>query len=394
MRNQKGKAKCMDRRTFLMVLGILSLLGFLLRWTGIRFRGVDYEQCLEAWFLQLKEGGSLAALADFQGDYNVFYATILYFLTLLPVEPVISIKMVSILFDYLGAGVAMKMGMAAGEAWDNSCLYGAAAYGLVLCNPVGVINSGYLAQSEGIWASLALLSFWYIWQEKPVRGMWALGAALAMKLQSIFILPLILILYFYKKKFSILHLLWVPAAIQVLCIPAILGGCPADIAFRTYGEMLGEYPFLYYYYPNIWTFFKEAPYYQFGSAAVIITFTALLLFAVLFMQSQTKHTLRDVMEYAVWTTMTCAMLLPCMHERYNYMAELLLPVCALFHRKLRIPALVLVLLSMQCNGQSYLGWEFVSHYGLAAGNLIIYFYLTWRCFQRLYQAERREAESC
>ena len=215
-----------------------------------------------------------------------------------------------------------------------------------------------------------------------------------MKLQSIFILPLILILYFYKKKFSILHLLWVPAAIQVLCIPAILGGCPADIAFRTYGEMLGEYPFLYYYYPNIWTFFKEAPYYQFGSAAVIITFTALLLFAVLFMQSQTKHTLRDVMEYAVWTTMTCAMLLPCMHERYNYMAELLLPVCALFHRKLRIPALVLVLLSMQCNGQSYLGWEFVSHYGLAAGNLIIYFYLTWRCFQRLYQAERREAESC
>ena len=49
----------------------------------------------------------------------------------------------------------MKMGMAAGEARDNSCLYGAAAYGLVLCNPVGVINSGYLAQSEGIWNSTA-----------------------------------------------------------------------------------------------------------------------------------------------------------------------------------------------------------------------------------------------
>ena len=83
-----------------------------------------------------------------------------------------------------------------------------------------------------------------------------LGFALVMKLQAVFILPIVLVLYFYKKKFSILHLLWIPVAIQVSSIPAIIGGCGFDVAYRTYFRLMGEYPFMYYYYPNIWTFFK------------------------------------------------------------------------------------------------------------------------------------------
>ncbi len=385
----------MSRRTLIIWIGILSVLGMLLRWTGIRYAGVDYENSLLTWYLQLKEGGTLAALADYQGDYNLPYATVLYFLTFVPVEPVISIKMVSILFDYLEAVLVMKMVRMASEG-EKRDLYGIIAFGLVLCNPLAVINSGYLAQSEGIWAYLALLSFWYIQQDKPVKGMWAMGCAIAMKLQSVFILPMVLILYFYKKRFSILHLLWIPIAIQALCIPAILGGCSFDIAYKLFSHMLGKYPFLYYYYPNIWTFFKEAPYYQFGKAAIIIAFTALLLFAVLFVQSGRKPAMREYLEYIVWTTMTCAMLLPCMHERYNYIAELMLPVCALFDRRLWIPAVFLNLFSLQCNGQSYLGWEKVSHYSLAAGNLTIYFYLTRRCFYGLYKSYRecRGVKSC
>lgn len=371
-------------KTFLIIIGIISVLGMALRWTGIEFVGVDYEYSLLRWYNGLKEGGSLAALADYQGDYNLPYTTILYFLTLIPVPPIISIKMVSILFDYLEAVLLMKIVMTAGEK-ERRYLNGILTYGLVLLNPLAVINSGYLAQSESIWAYFALLSFWYIWQEKPVRGMWAMGFGLAMKLQAIFLLPIVLIIYFYKKKFSILHLLWIPVAIQTLCIPAIIGGCSFDIAWKKYSAMFGFYPYLYYYYPNIWTFFKEPPYYLFGKTAIAVTFMALLMFAVLFIQSGRKHTLRNYLDYIVWTSMTCAMLLPCMHERYNYIAELMLPLCAVFDKKYRLPAVILVLLSMQCNGQSYMDWEFVSHYGLAAGNLVIYFYLTWQCFFGLYR---------
>ncbi len=386
----------MNRRTFFILIGMISILGMALRWMGIWYVGVDFENSLMMWFNQLKEVGSLAAMTNYTGDYNLPHATIFYLLTLIPVEPIISIKMVSILFDYLEAFLAMKMVMAIVSGTKKGYFYGSWAYLLVLCNPLAVINSGYLAQSESLWVYLALLSFWYVWQDKPVRGMWALGFGIAMKLQAVFILPLLLIMYFYKKKFSILHLVWIPVSIQALCIPAILGGCSFDSAFVLFKNMLGEYPFMYYYYPNIWTFFQDAPYYQFGRAAIVITFLALLMFAVLFVQSGKKHSLEAYLEYIVWTTMTCAMLLPCMHERYNYIAEILLPVCAILNRRFWLPAVGLVLISLQCNGGSYLGWNHVSHYALAAGNLVIYFYLTWNCFFGLYKGyqTRKETESC
>lgn len=383
-----------NRRTFIGLIIVLSIAGMAFRWMGIEYVGVDYQNSLLTWYLQLKDGNGLSALADYKGDYNLPYATILYFLTLIPVRPIVSIKMVSILFEYLEAALLMKMAMETVES-EQRYFYGALAYGLVLCNPLAVINSGYLAQSEGMWASLALLSFWYIWKDKPVKGMWMLGFALAIKLQAVFILPLILILYFYKKKFSILHLLWIPAAIQVLCIPAIIGGCSFDIAYKLYDHMLGKYPFMYYYYPNVWTFFQEAPYYQFGKAAIVITFASLLIFAILFVKSGKKHTMQDCLEYIVWTSMTCVMLLPCMHERYNYIAEVVLPLCAIKKPKYRLPAIVLIMLSLQCNGQSYLAWGKCSDLALATGNIIIYLWLTWDCFRGLYRcAEKQEVKAC
>ena len=48
----------MNRRTFFFVLGVISILGMVLRWTGIRFEGVDYKVCLEPWYQQLKEAVS------------------------------------------------------------------------------------------------------------------------------------------------------------------------------------------------------------------------------------------------------------------------------------------------------------------------------------------------
>lgn len=388
--------KEMNKKTFWIWIGIVSVLAMALRWMGIEYEGVDYLNSLLTWYNQLKEGGSLAALADYVGDYNLPYATVLYFLTLIPVRPIVSIKMFSIIFDYLQAGLLMKMVMTACEDEKRKNLYGVIAYALALCNPLVVVNSGYLAQSESIWSYFALLSFWYIWQEKPVRGMWAMGFGIAMKLQSVFLLPLVMIVYFYKKKFSILHLLWIPVAIQALCIPAIIGGCSFDIAYRLFSHMLGKYPFMYYFYPNIWTFFKEPDYYLFGKVAIAVMFMALLMFAVLFVQSGRKHTMKNYLDYIAWTAFACCMLLPCMHERYNYVTELVLPLCALFNKKLWLPAVVLIALSMQCNGQSYLGWGQVSHYGLAVGNLVIFFYLTWKCFYGLYNEYKagEEAEVC
>ena len=355
------------------------------------FEGVDYINSLRPWYEDLKASGSIRGLAEYNGDYNLPYVTILYFLTWIPVPPLISIKLSSILFDYLLALLVMVMAAKAAPLGKKD-LYGVIAYGLVLLNPVAVINSGYLAQCESLWAFLALYAFWLVWKGHPAWGMLFFGFSFAMKPQGVFILPILLIFYFKEKRFSILHFLWALAGIQLTCIPAIIGGCGFDVFYRFLKMMMGHYPYVYYYYPNIWTYLQEAPYYVYGKVAIASTFVVLLLFAVLFVRSRKKASLQDMLLYVTWTAMTCAMLLPCMHERYNYLSELLLCVCAIKEKKYRLPALLLSLASIQCCGQSYLGWPWVSHYALAAVNIAIYLYLTKECMVELYRAGCPEME--
>ncbi len=385
------------KKRFWVITGIISALGLALRFLGFPFESVDYQECLSAWSAQLKEIGTIRALSEYPGDYNYPYVTILWLLTFLPVPSLYSIKLVSVLFDFLEAGLLASAAMYAADAADATDAvaggkrYGAGllAYGLVFCNPLAVMNSSYLAQCESIWTALCVLSFYLlIVREKAGPGFFAFGMALAFKLQSVFILPILLIAWFYKKKFTILHMLWVPVAVELLCIPAIIGGCGWDSAISQYLHLLGEYPFLFYYYPNIWTFFREAPYYVFGTTAVMFAFVVLLLFAVLLVKSGRRLVIGDFIQYAAWTAMTCTMLLPCMHERYNYVAEMLLPVSAVYEKKLRLPALILILTSAQCIGQQFLGWTPFSYYALAASNILVYFYFSAHVFSGLYREYR------
>lgn len=383
------------QKNFRIMVIIISIIGIILRIIGFPVECIDYVECFSVWSSQLKEIGNIHALAAYPGDYNYPYVTILYLLTFLPISSLYSIKTVSVMFEFLEAGLLSSIVM---HAVTDKRHYGmgALAYALVLCNPLVIINSSYLAQCEAIWAALGLLSFYLIVvKEKPAWSMIAFGMALSMKPQAIFILPFLLIFFFYKKKFSFLHILWIPVTIEVLCIPAIIGGCGWDCAIKQYRYLLGEYPSMFYYYPNIWTWFQKAPYYVFGTMATVFTFITLLLFAVLFVKSGKKYVLQDYIQYAAWTAMTCTMLLPCMHERYNYLAEILLPVSAVFDKKLRIPAVALILISTQCVGQTFLGWQHISYYALSVGNIIVYFYFSAHCLGGLYKEYcRKEMTVC
>lgn len=371
----------LDKRKMLVGVVIATIVGILLRWMGISFEGVDYRMSLYPWYQGLAENGTLKGLAEYNGDYNIPYVTLLYYLTKIPLEPLVSIKLSSIFFDMMESFLVFVI--VRDIVGEEKNQYGFLAYTLMFCNPVAIVNSGYLAQCESVWVALALLSFWCLWKNHPVWGMLAFGAAFAMKPQGIFILPIIILLYYKQRNFSLVHFVWFPIAIQALCIPAILGGCTFDIFIKNLKMMMGHYPYVYYYYPNIWTYIQNAPYYVFGKVGIFSAFAVLLVFMLLFAQSKKSGKLEDYFEYIIFTTMTCVMILPCMHERYNYMAELLLPVCAIWRKKYRIPALVLVICSMLCNGQSYMGWPWVSHELLAACNIVVYIYMAAECVKGL-----------
>lgn len=368
----------------LAAVGLISLAGFLLRMTGIQYVGVDYEKSVLTWYNQLKELGSISALADFDGLYTVFYFEILYFLTRIPVPPIVGVKLVSIFFDYMTVyAIAALTYHAApeGKKWNYSIW----VYGLLLCCPITVINSGYLGQCESLWAGLGMLAFYLLVREHPVLGMICFGFAFASKPQGVFLLPIILVYWYYKRNFSGFHFLWIPVGVQLSCIPAFIGGASWDVFLRYFKMMMGQYPFVYYFYPNFWTFLKESPYYVFKNVAIFSAVAVLAVFAVLFVY-QKYHSVYDCLEGTAFTAMTCVMVLPSMHERYNYLAEICYLACAVFKPKYRVPAVLLMLCSVQINGQAYLGFPWVSHELLAVVNIVLYFYFAFSYLRPMWDS--------
>ncbi len=380
-----------NRRNWTFGILLFTVLGILLRLTGLSYEAVDYLECVVPWFEDIKAIGNITALAEYEGSYNIFYITIIYFLTLLPLPAIVSVKLVSVLFDYLAVAVLTAFVYDAAPP-ERRYRYSLVAYAVLICCPTAVINSGYMAQCESIWAGLGLLSFYLIRKGHPVWGMLSFGCALAMKPQGVFILPILLIDWFYSRRYSIFHLLWIPVAIQLISIPAMIGGSEWYVFYRFFRQMAGQYPYVYYYYPNFWTYLQDAPYYVFGKVAIFSAMIALLLFAVLFVRAK-SHDSRDYLEAISYTSMTCAMILPCMHERYNFMGELALVACSVITPRYRVPALLLILASTQCYGQAYLGWFWVPHELLAAVNIAVYLYVAYRSMSVLWRTSG-EKEVC
>ena len=96
-------------RKFEIALVLVTLLALVVRMLFLERVTVDYEVFLQNWFDEIQTNGGFSALKNdlTNCDYNFPYLLILALLTYLPIKPLWSIKMVSILFDILLALASM-----------------------------------------------------------------------------------------------------------------------------------------------------------------------------------------------------------------------------------------------------------------------------------------------
>jgi hypothetical protein len=120
---------------------------------------------------------------------------------------------------------------------------------------------------------------------------------------------------------------------EILCIPAILGGCSPLVTFQVYFAQIKTYPVMYYYYPNFWTFFQEIPYYVFGRMAIGGTLICLILEGILLLLKEKIIDAGNLIADCCFMMMTMLCFLPCMHERYGYGLEVLAIVYAVTEKR-------------------------------------------------------------
>lgn len=372
----------------ILIFLLLSALGLALRLWGIRFESGDWYESLSVWVAELDHGG-LQALSRYSGNYNMPYVTFLLFLTYLPVPPLIGIKCLSILFDYICAYTGARLAaLCCGETRTFKENVFLTAYGGILLAPTVIVNSSWWAQCDSIYVGFIFLAVLYLLQDKTARSMLFWGVALALKLQAVLAFPVLLLYYWKNRKFSFLYFLLIPLTVEILCLPAILGGCSPLIALTTYLGQTGEHQIMCYFYSNFWTFFTYAPYWVFGRMAVVGTAALLLLIAVLAIRRERRFDAGNLLPYFVWITMTALCFLPNMHERYGYMMELGTILCAAIDRRKWWRAAALQIVTMILYAPVYLR-RYLEHDPRIQAVLwmAVYFAVSFEMIRRLMDAE-------
>ena len=309
----------------------------------------DYKEFLQPWVEHYKDLGFVRGLGEGVGDYYIPYNIFLAALAQTKINPIYGIAFFSCLFDYLMAIVIYmiiktirnKDGLSSmfSEPYDK-------CFAIALINlPFVIVDSALWKQYDSIYCTFLLLSIFFWLNEKPNLTFIAVGLAFSFKFQTIFLVPFYLIAYYIKRNFSILHTLWVPFMYLVLGIPAILCGRSVTNTYGIYYRQIeatgGE---TVVSFPSIWFIgFEEK---MFRNIAVFIT---LMVFAMslLFVQKYLKDKKINsvvMIHIAAWSVMTAVEFLPGMHERYDYLAVLLVAfISVLYNKNLLIPALIMLI---------------------------------------------------
>lgn len=310
-----------------VVIIAVTVVAILIRFLMLKFRSGDYNLFLEPWFNEIQEKGLRGVFSSGGvGDYNCPYVILLWFLTKLPISPLLSIKAVSIIFDFGLAIISMLIvNHVLKLRKENNTkvkFLSIITYSIVILLPTVLCNSALWAQCDSVYAFFVLFSVYMFLKRKYTWSFVLLGCAFSFKLQSVFILPAYLIAYFKDKSFSILNFLLIPMVLVVLSLPALVCGLPFFNIFTIYFNQIGEYKSLTLAMLNVYQLFSgEYSYVSLiGYSAVFLMFVGLTYFVVRYVKKVDNEKMISILLLSV---LICICFLPSMHERYGYLADIL-----------------------------------------------------------------------
>lgn len=379
---EKKFLEWIQKHIFVCFLILVTILSVVLRYSVKDFVSRDFRIYFLPWYENIKENGGIAALNRSVGNYNMLFQFLIALLTYLPVNPLTGYKLLFIIFDY---GLAIVMGALAYDISDNhKSWYAGLAYTFTIMSPIVCLNSSLWGQCDAIYTFFAVFALFLLMKEKYYAAFLILGVAFAFKLQTAFVLPVFLFVYFVKKKFSVLYFGLIPAMMCVTALPNVIMGRSLLDVFTTYMKQSDEYPAVYLNYPTFWTtlisYDEVADYDIFKSFAIIFTVLILAVAMFILFHQVKELTSKHILYCAFLFAYTCVLFLPCMHERYGFIYEILAIQIVLLNKK-TIPLLLsLTCLSLYTYG-AYLYGSTICIGVLAVVNIItylLYWCLLWK----------------
>ena len=304
------------------VLAAVCAAAMLARASFLDHVSSDYEIYLSDWLAQFDARTFSQSMRENIGEYNVLYQYILFVITRLPVPALYAVKAATFVGDALLAGAAARL---AGRGKTQSVL----ALCAVLLLPTCVIDGGMFAQCDSLYAACALWGLALALGRKPARAAACFALSLAFKLQSAFILPIVVVLWAHKRlklRDAFVFLLTLAA----VALPALLGGKGLMDILSIYTSQMGLYNGLTYNAASFFGLMETAglDVYAYGNFGMALAFGVCALLVVAGVRMGEEAEDGEYVRLALLLVLLIVFFLPRMHERYFYMTSALSAVLA------------------------------------------------------------------
>lgn len=346
----KGCLADPEGRAAAALLVVASLLAVAIRLPLFGFESLDYKAFLHPWSAFIRANHGFWALRALATDYPPLYVTCLALLTYLPLPDLFAIKLLSLAFELFAAVLAYRLVKIKYPAPFLPAL----AYVAVLCWPTVILNGSMWGQCDAIYTSWLLAMLLALLSKKHTSALVFFGLALSFKLQAIFLFPLLLLAW-PRKEISFWPFLLIPMVYLLSGFPMVIAGKPTNEVHTIYLLQAGRYQELVQNAPNLYQWLPPTAYDH-----VVIAGSMLALLFVVWLSFFTRHFLRNlvadaIVQLALILAIAIPFLLPKMHERYFFLADVVAVLYGFFFpRRFYVP-LVVCLLSFLSYGPYLFG---------------------------------------
>jgi len=370
---------------------LLTLGAMCLRAYFMDYETLDYQNFLTRWVQFYRDNGGFRALDRSVGNYNIPY---LYFMALFSysgIKDLYLIKLLSIFFDVLLAcGCTMLLGRFTGSLPRRTACFFA-----VLYLPTVFLNSAVWAQCDAIYVSLAVLGIALALEDKPRASMVCMALSFGFKLQAVFILPVCAVLWF-MGKYKWQHFLLFPLSYVILVMPAVLCGRPFIETLTLYTSQTGSIGSgLNYNSPSVFAIITQVQ--DPGKAsrlAILCAFGYMLILLALAFIMRKRLNERHVLIFAALFAVGIPFLLPHMHDRYFFAADIM-TLCLAFAMPITASLAVLTEFASLLGYHAYLKMRYLLLMDRGAAALILVLCSLLIClFESLRKNNFEENKNC
>lgn len=311
-----------------MVILVLLLPALVIRLPLFNVVTLDLDWWVFPWYDFLLDHGFSAIGSTFPnkfgeighlGNYPPPYHYLLYLATLFDgfLPRIYLIKSVSVLFDIVAACFMFKIV----EHRFGSSRHAWVGFFAVLLAPTVIANSSFWGQCDSIHGSLMLGCVYFSLKDRSLLAVALLGIALSFKAQAVFLFPYILMLAF-SGRLRWGYLFAIPLVFTGMMLPAAFLGRPPFELLTVYFDQASLYHRLSMNAPNLY-FLVSNDFYRVGLVAgITVTIIVSLLFAMVPGKKRTVLSTEFLLLAATMSVAVTPFLLPKMHDRYFFSADL------------------------------------------------------------------------